>query len=171
MARLPIPGSDSQVWGQILNDFLAQAHSADGSLKAGAVGTTSITDDSVTEPKLAPAVRAKLNAAGGATNLGNTPSTTAVTVTSSTGTSTVLAGATGSAAGVLSSADKTKIDGLATVATSGSYADLTNKPAAADVGAVVNASGAPARYLGYGDTLPASGMQAGDLFLLIDDGA
>ncbi|HYH74611.1 MAG TPA: hypothetical protein VD735_01485 [Candidatus Saccharimonadales bacterium] len=66
------------------------------------------------------------------------------------------------------------IAGLATVATSGSYNDLTNKPVipatAADVGAVANASGAPGRYLGYGSSLPSSGMQAGDLFLLIDNG-
>lgn len=66
------------------------------------------------------------------------------------------------------------VSGLATVAISGSYADLTNKPTipttAADVGAVTNASGAPGRYLGYGTNLPSSGMVAGDLFLLIDDG-
>lgn len=107
MARLPVPGSDVQTWGQILNDFLLQAHAADGSIKSGAVQATAVS-------------------------------------------------------------------GLAAVAISGSYNDLTNKPTipstAADVGAVTNASGSGARYLGYGTTLPSSGMQAGDLFLLIDDG-
>jgi hypothetical protein len=34
MARLPQPGGDDGNWGNILNDFLAQAHNADGSLKA-----------------------------------------------------------------------------------------------------------------------------------------
>lgn len=39
------------------------------------------------------------------------------------------ASATTLSAGFMSAADKVKVDGLATVATSGSYADLTNKPA------------------------------------------
>lgn len=33
MARLPIPGQDNNVWGGILNDFLAVEHAADGALK------------------------------------------------------------------------------------------------------------------------------------------
>jgi hypothetical protein len=37
MSRLPEPGSDQGTWGQILNDFLLQAHDADGSLKSGAI--------------------------------------------------------------------------------------------------------------------------------------
>jgi parallel beta-helix repeat protein len=35
MARLPNPGSDSGVWGSILNDFLSVEHNSDGTLKAG----------------------------------------------------------------------------------------------------------------------------------------
>lgn len=108
MARLPIPGSDSQTWGHILNDFLLQVHEADGTLKPGSVHAA------------------------------------------------------------------TTVTGLATVATSGSYDDLTNKPTipttADDVGAVANDSGSPARYVGFGTALPSSGMQTGDLFLLIDGG-
>jgi hypothetical protein len=34
--RLPVPGDDEGVWGTLLNDFLAQAHNPDGSLKAQA---------------------------------------------------------------------------------------------------------------------------------------
>lgn len=34
MARLPVPGSDAGAWGDILNDFLTQAHNNDGSLKS-----------------------------------------------------------------------------------------------------------------------------------------
>jgi hypothetical protein len=34
MARLPIPGSDAGVWGDILNDFLRVEHNPDGTLKA-----------------------------------------------------------------------------------------------------------------------------------------
>lgn len=33
MSRLPIPGSDSNAWGAILNDFLTVEHYTDGSLK------------------------------------------------------------------------------------------------------------------------------------------
>lgn len=34
MARLPIPGSDDGVWGNVLNDFLSVGHNADGTLKS-----------------------------------------------------------------------------------------------------------------------------------------
>lgn len=37
MARLPTPGGDDNSWGTILNDFLAQSHNADGSIKVSAV--------------------------------------------------------------------------------------------------------------------------------------
>lgn len=33
MARLPQPGSDTGVWGDILNDFLKVEHNVDGTLK------------------------------------------------------------------------------------------------------------------------------------------
>jgi parallel beta-helix repeat protein len=39
MARLPIPGGDDNVWGNLLNDFLAVEHQADGSLKARTDGS------------------------------------------------------------------------------------------------------------------------------------
>ncbi|MDO4712333.1 MAG: hypothetical protein Q4B05_00245 [Candidatus Saccharibacteria bacterium] len=65
MARLPQPGGDDGNWGTILNDYLLQAHGTDGALRAGAVTAATIQADAVTEDKLAPAVRAKLQAAGG----------------------------------------------------------------------------------------------------------
>lgn|GEM_PF-941387 len=37
MSRLPTPGSDDDVWGMVLNDFLSQVHNSDGTLKAGSV--------------------------------------------------------------------------------------------------------------------------------------
>lgn len=40
MARLPVPGSDSGIWGSVLNDFLNQSHNADGTLKASAVSAS-----------------------------------------------------------------------------------------------------------------------------------
>lgn len=39
MSRLPEPGSDTNIWGDILNDFLAVEHNTDGTLKIRADGT------------------------------------------------------------------------------------------------------------------------------------
>lgn len=55
MARLPQPGSDQGTWGDILNDYLSQAHNTDGSLK----------NDIVTEAQLAAPVVTKLNVVAG----------------------------------------------------------------------------------------------------------
>lgn len=35
MARLPSPGSDQNIWGDILNEFLSVEHNSDGTLKSG----------------------------------------------------------------------------------------------------------------------------------------
>lgn len=37
MPRLPRPGSDEEIWGDLLNEFLLSAHNPDGSLKAAAL--------------------------------------------------------------------------------------------------------------------------------------
>jgi hypothetical protein len=52
MARLPQPGNDQGVWGDILNDFLSQGHKGDGTLKDGSVTTASLADGAVTATKL-----------------------------------------------------------------------------------------------------------------------
>ena len=52
MARLPISGSDSGVWGDVLNDYLQVSLTADGLLKPASVGPSSLQDDSVSETKL-----------------------------------------------------------------------------------------------------------------------
>jgi hypothetical protein len=64
MARLPVPGSDSGQWGALLNDYLSQAHTSDGTLKPdavdasslqnGAVTSSALEDHSVTATKLSP---------------------------------------------------------------------------------------------------------------------
>lgn len=51
MPRLPIPGSDQGNWGEILNEFLEQAHENDGSLKE------------VAKSQLSPGVQASLDKA------------------------------------------------------------------------------------------------------------
>lgn len=48
MARMPQPGGDTGNWGQILNDFLSQAHQADGTLKPGVVGASNLAANAVT---------------------------------------------------------------------------------------------------------------------------
>lgn len=53
MARLPVPGSDKNVWGDILNEFLQQAHTPEGALKADAAGTNTIQNGAITAPKIA----------------------------------------------------------------------------------------------------------------------
>lgn len=60
---------------------------------------------------------------GGATNLSTTTSTTTLTVNSDTGTDAVLPAATPSVAGVLTAADKTKLDGIAAGATANANTD------------------------------------------------
>jgi hypothetical protein len=47
MARLPIPGSDNGVWGDVLNDFLLVEHNSDGTLKASGSLSTKANDSSV----------------------------------------------------------------------------------------------------------------------------
>jgi hypothetical protein len=93
MSRLPVPGSDNGTWGNVLNDYLLQAHKADGTLKdnsvtannlapssvtnaaiaSDAVNTNSIADGAITEPLLASAVQTKLNATGDWNTLSNKP--------------------------------------------------------------------------------------------------
>jgi len=43
MARLPQPGSDENTWGEILNDFLLQAHNSDGTLQADSIGSSELS--------------------------------------------------------------------------------------------------------------------------------
>lgn len=44
MSRLPVPGSDDNTWGEILNDFLEVSHNGDGTVK-----TEAITDDTTVQ--------------------------------------------------------------------------------------------------------------------------
>jgi hypothetical protein len=75
--RLPTPGSDDGTWGDILNDFLMQSHSSDGTLAGGVVSASQlqngvITDAhisssaSISKTKLAPGVQSSLTSADNA---------------------------------------------------------------------------------------------------------
>ena len=84
------------------------------------LGSTSAANVFAASPR--PGVTGTLGIANGGT--GATTAAAARTALGAASTSV----ATTSAAGLMSAADKTKLDGLATVATSGSYNDLSNKP-------------------------------------------
>ena len=47
MARLPVPKSDAGTWGNILNDYLQQAHNSDGTLKDTGLIAAKATDSTV----------------------------------------------------------------------------------------------------------------------------
>jgi len=66
MARLPVPGSDDGTWGAVLNEYLSQAHSGDGSLKPGSVTSGHLADGSVTSAKLDSDLQATLSKADSA---------------------------------------------------------------------------------------------------------
>ena len=53
MARLPVPGADENAWGDILNDYLAQSHKSDGTLKNGVVSTAQLVAGAVGATELA----------------------------------------------------------------------------------------------------------------------
>lgn len=40
MPRLPTPGGDKGIWGNILNDFLLKAHDSDGNLKSASIASS-----------------------------------------------------------------------------------------------------------------------------------
>lgn len=75
MSRLPVPGSDQDVWGNILNDFLQRAHNEDGTLRP--ISRTLL--DSSTQTSLAKADSAVQSVDGqtGTVSLGNVYATQA----------------------------------------------------------------------------------------------
>jgi hypothetical protein len=125
--------------GQIQTDNIADnavetAKIADDAVTAAKLDHTTVTAGSYTNTDITVDENGRITAASngssgaGATNLGNTPTATNVEITSSTGDDTTVAGATTSLAGVMTGADKTKLDGIATGATANSSdATLLNR--------------------------------------------
>jgi hypothetical protein len=124
MARLPVPGSDDGSWGTILNDFLSQTHSTDGTLKPNIVTGTSIQNGAISEAKLDPSAQAKLNSGGtaGVTTV-NTRSG-AVTLTAAD-VGLANANNTSDANKPISSATQTALDGKAATAHTHVTTDIT----------------------------------------------
>lgn len=52
MSRLPRPGEDDGVWGDLLNDFLAVSHMDNGTIRVEALPEPQVTDGSITPQKL-----------------------------------------------------------------------------------------------------------------------
>lgn len=66
MARMPTPGGDNGSWGEILNDFLSQAHTNTGALKSDSVDTSHVRDGAITRAKTSSGVQTSLDAADSA---------------------------------------------------------------------------------------------------------
>lgn len=66
MVRLPQPGSDEGKWGEILNEYLLESHTADGALKPATVDSIQLKPGAVTSDKIpnASITTAKLTGVG-----------------------------------------------------------------------------------------------------------
>lgn len=52
MARLPQPGADDGIWGDVLNEYLRVAHDSEGAIKNGAIDSAALQDNSISGTKL-----------------------------------------------------------------------------------------------------------------------
>lgn len=105
MPRLPEPGNDKNTWGNILNDFLLESHTATGRLR----------DEIVDETKLTQEVRLKLNAAApssGTASFSVVNGTDTVKLYSGSMQAAVFTAADATHAGILNATDKLKLDSV-----------------------------------------------------------
>jgi hypothetical protein len=114
MVRLPIPGQDDGAWGDLLNEFLAQAHTSTGGLKSDIVNASTIQAGTISEALLDIAVQNKLNAvASGGVATVNGQTGTVVIAKNDVGLGSV--DNTSDAAKPISTAAQTALDGKATL--------------------------------------------------------
>ena len=157
MSRLPVPGKDDGQWGDILNDYLQQAHNTDGSLRdipqskitnlsdtiaavhakadnalntAQQAASGVIADGSVTKAKLASALQTSLDKADSALQANDIAGKADASAVYTKSQSDSLL------------ANKVNHADLSAIATSGDYNDLANKPTVptqpGDIGAVAS---------------------------------
>jgi hypothetical protein len=151
MARLPNPGSDNGTWGDILNDYLLQAHKSDGTLEDNAVtastiapdavNASAIQDGSITETLLDGNVQTKLNASGDWNTLANKPAVIAAGADQATARSVIGAGT----ASTKSDVGLGNVDNTSDATKNSAAVTLTNKtltaPKFADLGYIADANG------------------------------
>lgn len=113
----------TQVSDAAVSSTLAGTGAAQGASLIGVRDVAALYTATTVEAALAE-VRALVNATT-ITDISDTSDATTVTVASSTGADATLTGATGSVAGILTAADKSKLDGIAAGATVG-HGDGTN---------------------------------------------
>lgn len=53
MARLPTPGSDAHIWGDLLNEFLLVSHNSSGQLSSDAITEDTVSDNAISTSKVA----------------------------------------------------------------------------------------------------------------------
>lgn len=123
--RLPQPGKDEGTWGAILNEFLLVSHSSDGTFKDEGIVAAKANDVDV------------VHKTGIETIVGQKTFAAAPIVPSPSSSLQ----AANRAYVELATQDKVNTADLATVATSGSYADLSNKPSLVDDATVVHLAG------------------------------
>lgn len=122
-----VPGSISV--GMVVSDTTASTVIPSGTVVSSTTGTTVTLSTPVTGAGVSSGDTINFyGSASSVTNLTASETANSVLIGSSSGSGVTIPAATSTAAGVLDSARAEKIDGLATVATTGSYADLSNKP-------------------------------------------
>ena len=109
-------GDDQVTTAKIADDAITAAKLADTSVTAGSYGSSTAIP-AITVDAQGRITSASTNSVNTTTNLGTSTTTSAVTVTSSSGNDAVIGEATGSAAGVMSSAHHDKLDGIESNAT------------------------------------------------------
>lgn len=133
----------SIVAGMLVTDTTNSGVIPSGTTVASVTSTTVTLSASVTGSGVSSGDAINFSGAAGAvTNLSVSETATTVSIASSSGAGVAIPAATDTTAGVLDATRAAKIDGLAAVATSGSYNDLSNTPALGTASALnVAASG------------------------------
>lgn len=138
MARLPIPGQDSNTWGDTLNDYLQVAHTTDGNIKPAAVGSTNIQNGSIGDTQISAISQSKVTGltavlsskATDADIVHNTGNETIAGIKTFTGIPSVPDGSFSSAKLSFDPATQAELDGLSTTvsgkAASGANSDITS---------------------------------------------
>lgn len=108
MARLPIPGQDNGIWGDVLNEFLAVTHQANGSLKSGVISDSHLSGN-LPQSRISGLETALASKAAASSTYTKTEVDTALSAKADTAS-------------------------LAAVATTGNYNELINKPTMTSLG-------------------------------------